>query len=198
MIFQIGDIILSKNKFKLTKPMTWLAKIIQFLINGPNHVMLVIRINGRYFIAECNENGCHIELLETRLKPNESEYIVLRRKTQKRMPDGRFRVFDDKEAFEFVNNTLDQLGSVGYGVWTLIYRHFKRLIIERINKTFGTNFKVWSQKDSKYQNSFVCSEFAAFLHKDIFPHWYMANPKDLLVSSEFNHIPISKFSWWPS
>lgn len=198
MDFQIGDIILSKTNFKWSKPMSWLGNIISLFIGAPNHVMVVIKLNGNWFIAEASENGCHIEHLDTRLKPKEANYTVLRRNTQQMQIDGTFKVFNDLEAFQFVNKVLDLLGRVGYGEWTLVYRHFKRLIVERINKIFGTKLNAWTQPPRKYLDSVVCSEFAAYLYKEQFQEWYKTNPRDLLDSKDFIHHSIAKFAWYRS
>lgn len=180
-----GDIGMSKTHFHLLKPLTWLAWIIRILTKCPyNHVWVVIEIYSKIYIIEVDENGCHLQLAETRIDSTKADYLILRPKKQFSFDDenGRRQTqnFNHAEEIAFVEKALSVAGKVGYGEIDLIFRHLLQLI--------GLK---WKQKPKYYLKTFVCSEFAAWMHEPYFKEFYRMNPKHIYDSKDFLHFSLN-------
>lgn len=162
-----GDGLMFKNRFKLFKPMTWLASLIRLFTRSPyNHAAVVTRHNNRLFITEADYNGVHPELLETRLlSSNADEIIVLRPK--------------QKVSNVLISLRAEQIWGKKYGESILIKYALDILLGRKLRS-----------KTSRSGKRFVCTHAFAFVHNR--PYWWRYSPKDMYLDDGFEHYFLKK------
>lgn len=157
---QSGDIILYRNEFQISRPITWLATLIRWILGTQyNHCGMVVFNWGQPFISESLGDGVITRPLQQHLERSKSSILVLRstgcmmEKSLCIRANSMLGVRYDKASLVF-----HQLWFQISGRWIGHTRHFAL-------------------------QAMTCSEFVAWCHN--LDSWWLYTPKHLLKSDRF-------------
>lgn len=159
-----GDIILVSSH-------SWLAKQIQkFQKNKWNHAGVIIEIWGEIYVCESDKRGICLTTLTDYL--NSDKELLICRPTYK---------YDSKKLTEIMPK---ECGHTRYDYASLV---FFQLIKQLTGKWIG-------KRGDKAENAYYCSEWAAYVHNQVYPtiftNWYEIAPKDIFENPMFTHFKI--------
>jgi hypothetical protein len=168
-----GDVIMFRNEFEITHPITILSGAIRHFTDFVyNHVGVVVENNGDLFINEALAGGITARPLEKFLERGNHSYIaVLRPK----------KGIDDPIAFS--RNANVHVGSK-YDFTSLVFHH----TVYRIPKLLGaTEYGKWVGSTGEFAASkLVCSEYVALVYG--MPYWWLASTREVYESGVFELI----------
>lgn len=163
---QIGGIVAFKTKAIWYNPLTWLGPIIRKIAKIEyNHVGIICKINGELFLAEAINKGFMPTNLEEKLKTDKhiKDWCVLR-------PVYEFDKFKlNKECISLLGNKYDYKGLL----W---------------NQLILNLFGIWIGRKNNQQDKLYCYEAVFYLHRQVFPKWWMMRPEKLFNNKNFEKL----------
>jgi hypothetical protein len=152
-----GDIILFRNDFILSDPMTWIAAAIRFFTKVKyNHAAVVVSCWGKLMLNEANEKGVICRPAEKRLERVKTSILIIRRKGYLKERDfGRLSMGALGTPYDFNSLFLSQLFYRVTGIW--------------LGKSDASQM--------------VCTEYAAWCHQ--LPEYWKYSAKELLNNKDF-------------
>lgn len=167
-----GDIVLFRNEFEITHPMTFLSAAVRGFTEYPyNHCGVVVSNNGDLFINEALFGGITARPLEKYLERGDKTYIAILRPKQAVKP-----IVFSREANKYVGSSYD--------FTALVFHHS----IYRIPKLLGiTNYAPWIGSTGDHAVSkLVCSEYCALVHG--LPNWWLMSTREVVERGHFDII----------
>jgi hypothetical protein len=157
--FQVGDIVLFRTIAKLTKPLTWLAPIIRFIVRTKyNHAGVVWKDDaGNMCIVEATEHGVIQSPIAKINSPKYSSVEV------RRYPEfGTMYLARVSRRIHWSLQKKYDFGSL----------FFFQLIYQVTNLWIG-------RKRMDAGDRFYCTELVAYAHKEYFAKWWLTDHNDL-------------------
>lgn len=164
---ETGDLIFFRTRFKWYSPISWLSAAIRFFAKIEyNHVGVIVSVWEEPMVLEAVGRGITMTPLSVRLKKNDT---IIKRPIKQIIED------------EFAVEACDFAGHTRYDIIGLIWHQL-------VWNVCG----IWIGPDNedKATKSFYCYEYAAYLHRDLFPNWIKVNPKEFLNSDKLYKVDV--------